>query len=67
MGADDGAGFLRQSVRPDGHQRVEPKQRRCRAQDGQVRPLPLRLDAQMLSYFLERVGDILPINITLQK
>src|SRR6202166_2929336 len=57
MGADDGAGFLRQSVRPDGHQRVESKQRRCRAQDGQVRPLPLRLDAQMLSYFLEGCLD----------
>ena len=67
MGVHNGAGLAHQSVHPKGHQRVEAKQRRCRAQDGQVRPLPLRLDAQMLSNFLERVGDILPINITLQK
>ena len=57
MGAHDSAGFLHQTVRPDGHQRVEAEQCRCRAQNGQVRPLPLRLNTQMFAYFLEGCLD----------
>ena len=37
----------RQPMCPEGYQRVETKQRRGRAQDRQVGPLALRLDAQV--------------------
>src|SRR6516165_12618951 len=53
MGVDDGAGIPHQSVRPEGYQRVESEQRRSRTQYGQIRPLPLRFDAQMFTCFLE--------------
>src|SRR5271163_240092 len=57
MGTDNSAGFLHQSMRPDSDQRVESEQCRCRAQDGQVRPLPLCLDAQMFTNLLEGCLD----------
>jgi hypothetical protein len=38
---------------PDGNKRVQPKQRWGGAQDGQVGPLPLRLDAEVLADFLK--------------
>jgi hypothetical protein len=57
VGAHNGAVLPHQSVRPKGRQRVEAKQRRCRAQDGEVGPLPLRLDTQMFTYLLEGCLD----------
>ena len=54
-------------MRPEGDQREQAKQRRCGAQNGEVGPLALSFDAEMGAGVLERVGDILPINITLQK
>ena len=54
-------------MRPEGDEREYAKQRRGCAQNGEVGPLALSFDAEMSAGVLERVGDILPINITLQK
>ncbi len=40
-------------MREQGHQRKQPQQGWRRAQDGQVRPLPLRFDAQVGAGLLE--------------
>src|SRR5208282_4068656 len=53
MGTNNGAGCSHQPMRPDGHQRIESEQRRRRAQDGQIRPLPLRLNAETFACFLK--------------
>jgi hypothetical protein len=58
---------LREVVCPQSNYREQAKQRRGGAQDCLVRPLALSFDAEMGADFLERVGDILPINITAPK
>lgn len=57
MGPNRGIRHRHQRMRPECDQGIQSQQRRCCAQYCQVRPLPLRFDAQMLSHFLERGLD----------
>src|SRR5262249_38151019 len=47
------ASLWSQRMPKERHQAVEPQEQRCRPFNGQVRPLTLRLDAQMRPAFLE--------------
>jgi hypothetical protein len=45
---------MNQMIGPDGDQGEQSEQRWCCAQDGEVRPLPLRFHAEMHARFLKR-------------
>ena len=53
----DGKRLLTQQLMCEhGHERKEAQQGRGGARNGQIRPLPLRLDAQMSTHFMK--GDL---------
>src|SRR6202042_3131201 len=59
----DVRGAASQAIGPHGDQREQREQRRGGAQDRQVRPLPLRLHAEMGPHFLKRGLDAQPATI----